>query len=92
MAHAEVEKPINHDASWQGRKWASMPEILLAAEHFPPPQRRVCRPLTCMRLLLDVRHRGGGPGNAFDQPSAVAELDGHAEGLPDVVLAARGEA
>jgi len=48
--------------------------------------------LRACACCFDVRYRGGGPGNAFDQPSAVAELDGHAEGLPDVVLAARGEA
>lgn len=75
----------------KGRKWASMPEILLAAEHFPPPPRLSWPPAYVARTLFDVRHRGGGPGNAFDQSSAVAELDGHAEGLPDVVLAARGE-
>ena len=45
---------------------------------------------SCLKTFS--RHRGGGPGNAFDQSSAVAEADGHAEGLPDVVLAARGEA
>jgi hypothetical protein len=45
---------------------------------------------SCLKTFS--RYRGGGQGNAFDQSSAVAELDGHAEGLPDVVLAARGEA